>query len=533
MSDNPPDQPRRNIGQRILLGLFCLALLAFFVVLALDMSDKGGLNRYERQWEAKGEHFDFASFVPKPVPDGQNFALTPIVASIYEKMLDKNGHTIDLRNTNIVNRLWMEIYVSQKLIDYSTNMDFSDFTIGGNWATGTKADLKAWQLYFRELATKTNDFPVAPQAQTPAADVLLALSKYDANIEELRQAAALHYSRFPLNYDSKDPSLINLMHLGTLKQCSLILRLRAIAELQNGQSDKALADVNLILRLIDSVRNEPFEISHHERMTMMDLALQPVWEGLADHRWTDAQLAELNQELAKLDFLADYELSMRGERAILMADIEHLRHTRHFEFFLGSSRAPESAKVALHLIPSSVFYSAELMIARAHQEWILPIVDARRHSVSPEAAQLAVTNINQERFHLSLNNKLAILLLGILECFEPDTIGSTAKSFAYGQSSVDMARVACALERYRLAQGKYPETLDALSPRFIQSVPHDVMGGQPLKYHRTDNGQFALYSVGCNGTDDGGRVVVYGPTFYWFEDQDSDWAWTGQVIVSK
>ena len=99
MSDNPPNQPRRRAGQKFLLGMFCLALLAFFVVLVLDMSDKGGLNRFERQWEAKGEHFDFASFVPKPVPDDQNFALTPIVASSYEQILDKNGHEIVPRRT--------------------------------------------------------------------------------------------------------------------------------------------------------------------------------------------------------------------------------------------------------------------------------------------------------------------------------------------------------------------------------------------------------------------------------------------------
>ena len=35
---------------------------------------------------------------------------------------------------------------------------------------------------------KTNEFPVAPQPQTPATDVLLALSKFNSAIEELRQS---------------------------------------------------------------------------------------------------------------------------------------------------------------------------------------------------------------------------------------------------------------------------------------------------------------------------------------------------------
>ena len=87
-------------------------------------------------------------------------------------------------------------------------------------------------------------------------------------------------------------------------------------------------------------------------------------------------------------------------------------------------------------------------------------------------------------------------------------LGNYAISAAHGQNSVNMARVAVALERYRLAHGEYPESLDALAPRFIAKVPHDVIGGQPLKYRRTSDGQFVLYSVGWNEKDDGGVVVL-------------------------
>jgi hypothetical protein len=79
---------------------------------------------------------------------------------------------------------------------------------------------------------------------------------------------------------------------------------------------------------------------------------------------------------------------------------------------------------------------------------------------------------------------------------------------------VDLARTAIALERYRFARGEYPESLDALSPQFITKLPHDVINGQPLYYRRDPaspgsgaaGGQFVLYSVGWNETDDGGQV---------------------------
>jgi hypothetical protein len=86
-----------------------------------------------------------------------------------------------------------------------------------------------------------------------------------------------------------------------------------------------------------------------------------------------------------------------------------------------------------------------------------------------------------------------------------------------------MAMLACALERYRLAEGHYPEELNVLAPRFISVLPHDIINGQPLKYRRTDNGKFILYSVGWNEKDDGG-VIALGKSKY----QDvlqGDWVW--------
>jgi len=76
------------------------------------------------------------------------------------------------------------------------------------------------------------------------------------------------------------------------------------------------------------------------------------------------------------------------------------------------------------------------------------------------------------------------------------------------------------LERYRLAQGEYPGTLDALAPRFIDTIPHDIIGGGALHYHRADGNTFSLYSMGWNGHDDGG---ARGSETYPFTN--GDWVW--------
>ena len=104
-------------------------------------------------------------------------------------------------------------------------------------------------------------------------------------------------------------------------------------------------------------------------------------------------------------------------------------------------------------------------------------------------------------------------------------LGAAVKKFAYGQASVDLARTAIALERYRLVHGAFPETLDALAAQFIAQVPHDVIGGQPLKYLRAADGQFVLYSVGWNEQDDGGVVVFKKGETPSVDISQGDWVW--------
>jgi hypothetical protein len=67
-----------------------------------------------------------------------------------------------------------------------------------------------------------------------------------------------------------------------------------------------------------------------------------------------------------------------------------------------------------------------------------------------------------------------------------------------------LAMTACALERYKLEAGRYPEELNQLVPKFLESVPLDPIDGKPLRYHQSSDRRFLLYSIGENAVDDGG-----------------------------
>ncbi len=507
---------RRNL-KRTLFALACFATLIALFYTEENWRGRRALANFKQQWEAKGEHFDYASVVPPVVPDDQNFAMTPLVVdsikSEYGANVAKQWYGVTLtesERTKLVNRFNFQIEG-----DYDSK---SKPTENGNWEKATKTDLAGWQQYYRLLAAKTNLFSIASQPQSPAQDVLLALSKYDSAVEELRTASKLPYARFPV-FNNVDYAFDTLLpHLGCLKSCTVYLRLRTVAELQNGEREKALADTKLAIELSEKIRNEPFLISHLVRIGMVQITLNSIYEGLADHRWSDAELVELNASLGKLDFLEDFEKSLRGERACCISGLEFVRRSRDLGLLQNVNTRKSPRNYLSLLIPDAFFSQNILTAARIPQTYILPMVDSTNHLVSPteikRLTDAASADLNQHSFPYK------IFARALMPAYE-----NTVKKYVRGQSSVDLARTALALERYRLAHGEFPEALTALEPQFVAHVPHDVIGGQPLKYRRTDDGQFVLYSVGWNEKDDGGVVVFKNGETPSVDINQGDWVW--------
>jgi hypothetical protein len=502
----------RNLKRLFLAGACLGALMALFYA-EEDWRGWQAWNQFKKEWEPKGEHFALASLVPPPVPDEENFALTPIAYTSYGQVLTRDGKTIPVekRDGQFAVRMRMPI-----TLDYPGPTNCT-----GDWGRGTFIRLECWQSHYRDLAARTNGFPVPAQPQSPAADVLLALSRYDAVIEELRVASGLPHSRFPVNYDCESPWGISLPHLAVLKSCAQVLRLRSVAELQNDQADQAFQDVGLGLELTDKIRTEPLLISHLVRLAMVQLMLQPVWEGLANHKWSDTQLATLEAELAKLDFPAAWRLSMRGEVAglsdsmqLLRRHPEKLRELEDLSDFNGNKLGSHlPGRLVASLIPAGWYYQNQHRCARMVEAYYIPLADPGLTTFSPETARradAALAATTSGPFNLC-----ARLLLPML--------ANSATKFARGQAAVDLARTAIALERCRLARGEFPESLAALVPQCIDKVPRDVIGGQGLKYRREAGDQFVLYSVGWNEMDDGGVTSLKKDGSV--DIESGDWVW--------
>jgi hypothetical protein len=306
------------------------------------------------------------------------------------------------------------------------------------------------------------------------------------------------------------------------------LNLHGLAELDNDQTNGAFDDIKLSFRLIDASRTEPFLISHLVRLALLNLTLQPVWEGLAKHEWSDDQLVALDANLARLDFLADYETSLHAERAGQIAIIHFLQHQRsrdklkEFLNIVANNHNYQNVETLRNwlyyfLAPNGWFEESKINLSRYSAEYDLPVVNADSQVISVSKDKLALTAATTETWR---GNFIEQILIPI-----PDWWGNSSEKFAYGQTCVNLARIAIALERCRLAHGEFPESMDSLVPQFMSELPHDIINGQPLHYRRTADGQFVLYSVGWNETDDGGVVVLDKSSSQGVNLDQGDWVW--------
>jgi len=483
-------------------GIVLLIALCYGVV---DLWDGHAWNEYRQNYEAHVAPLELRAYIPKAVPDDENFAATPFAQSWFARNNDSDllGHDAYSQATQMI----------------------------GNGGGGKFQDLVAWQEAFAAAASHAEkpkggfrpaQRDLASRAQA-APDVLDGLKDDAAAFEDLRAASARADARYPVVYDLKNPWEIVLPHLARIKQTCLRLELRASAELAAGQNENAAADVKLMLYLADTLKTEPFLISYLVRIACLHIAIVPIWEGLADHRWTDAELQQLQARLEPYDFVADMQRSFQAERAGGVLTVALLKQKgpgllANFEDNKRKSVHWDKPPLSwlARLAPSGWYDLEKLHYCQREDSEFQGGVDVAARRVFPSrlAANLQAVKRNPKGlWHNVIHHQLIASLMS-------SGLDRIAIKAAAAQTDADEAAMACALERYRLANRNFPDDLAALAPRFADHLPNDVITGEPYKYRNTEDGRFVLYSVGWNETDDGGV-----PGKPMFSETEGDWVW--------
>jgi hypothetical protein len=462
--------------------------------------------RAQRAMQARGERTEARDLIPPDVAVDENFAMTPLLVSAFQarSLAGFRGLSVGLTLAGEYESGWQG----------TSSLPAAH---GNTWA-GPPPGLAIWSKVLLKAANQTivprhrleaTNFAVAEAAEA----VLSVLTSCEPAVAELREASRRPYSRFDLAYDQPDPASILLPHLAVLKQLSRLVRLRADAELAVGRGDAAFEDVELMLRLADATRSEPIHISQLVRTEQLLIALPSIAQGVG--RWSDSQLRRLQDQLERVDLFSDGARVLRAERSFFGNGlIECVRTSEDRPSLLsmyggfGAGNQPARlgwAGLLMAVAPEGWFDLERVNHSRLFQDYLLPMIDDTNRLVSPDASVRAEAHmaglLNHSAASLFLRHRLfcALLVPGL---------SRSAQRIAFAQTGTDLAALGCALERYRRQQGQFPDTLAALVPGFVARLPHDAIDGQPLKYRRTEEGGYVLYSVGWNQADDGGKVVL-------------------------
>lgn len=463
----------------------------------------------QKEAAARGESLDLSSVIPPEVPDAANFAKAPGVAEMlrFGKMKDEP----DRREAG-----------STFYHGKPDNWPLAD------WSQQQFTDFEKWEKFLSQVLTTNatregRSTGNATSSTNAAAAVLENLSRFDASFATLRAAANRPLSRYPIEYREGWAALDRNVYriITDLRYGAHALGLRASALVAMGKADEALEDVLLALRLAETLKKEPFITAHHYRAQMLMGAVQPVWEGLAKHAWNEAQLEKIQERFASMSPASDALQAARGETILTMDMANQLEaYLEGKASRMGQNLSEQKGADAFMAWLFRTFYPSGWLAQ--DRVWVY-----RFYQKYGAENRAEITQLDQESWRAELFRATDPMLLVLVVPRMKEVCEDSIEWGLYLETVCQQAATACALERFRLgSSGRYPGSLEELVPSTLDRVPTDRLAGagKPMIYRLAGAGNFTLYSVGLNKTDDRGKPMPVEHRWY-PRFHEGDWVW--------
>lgn len=316
----------------------------------------------------------------------------------------------------------------------------------------------------------------------------------------------------------ENPLLVGVLlpHLGEMRKLARVVALDAHAAAAERDRARFVADVAALLGIADQNLDGAYMISGLVGCAVYELARTTA----SDHLLTEGFLTEDDLRALAHRFGARSHLAIDvvGERRMFddiiqrfYSDDGHgdgrLVRSAEFdrlfdEFGIARPKALPAWKayqpIQSLMLPSRKELSGqvEAFAARAAADEALP---SWRHD------ERAVDRLHRRLMGSGLNS-----IMPILAALQGDQDTSMIANALASRDRVAARRdaflVVIALELHRRRHGSYPQRLDELVPGTLPEVPPDPMDGRPMRYRppARPGERPMLYSVGCDGVDDGG-----------------------------
>jgi len=204
----------------------------------------------------------------------------------------------------------------------------------------------------------------------------------------------------------------------------------------------------------------------------------------------DEALQQSQDALAGLDMgLAPMRIAMRGETAICDSYFDLPADSPDLDYLMSS----KATRVAYRVAGLSAFDRlAYLNLAELRDR----AFNGPTHELPKSFDEIEARRANVAGYCI-----LTQVLLAAIDGAARTTLDRMARYRAL--------RIIIAVERFRLAEGRVPDSLVELIPAYLDAVPVDPYVEAPMSYTHSGS-SYIVYSVGRNGKDDGAISAVDG-----------------------
>ncbi len=345
-------------------------------------------------------------------------------------------------------------------------------------------------------------------------------------VDELRAAAqsGKTLSRYPIDLTMGGETYMR--HLYKIRDLARLIAIKATLDAIEGRSEEAANAIPMILPIANSLREEPCFISQLVRLAVLEIVLDSLETVMERTGLSDMEMERLQQILGHaLPSLRDGHImdrAMIGE-GVMWEDM--LRDpTRVHDAWIDGDWPPHNPLGRITALVWNAIGNSRL--ERLALCWTLDDLSKWSRRAS-ELRQIDLSALEKAGWpfespfpyylcdgqHLRHQFELGWHVAIASEVSWP--LRRPYYSEWQHRTRIDLARTALGVERFRLAHGVLPESLDEIVPRYLDRVPEDVgHPGHGLSYRIKDDGGFVLYSFARNGRDDHGEEVEQGRGWY-------------------
>lgn len=310
-----------------------------------------------------------------------------------------------------------------------------------------------------------------------------------------------------------------LPHLSVMRKAGVWLKSDTSLALEQGDSDRAAANLQAMLWLAEQAAEVPVFINQLVKIAILHMALNEIALVLHERpaALSDEHLQRLAGRLEALDGGGPITLDFSGERAFFHDLLQRTYSddgqgdgrltAAGFLALQGSDQYTPGPRMPLVHAPLLPLYGLlapsrcqladayESIIGEAERESRTPLWERGPSKIPEAVARLEQSPLGQHRY---------FLVIMLAPAFE-HTIASVEST----SQNRDAVLTIIALERWRRHHdGAWPERLDQLVPMYLPALPIDRFTGQPLRYE-IRSGVPRLWAVGPDLDDDGGVRMTY------------------------